>query len=167
MIATLDTPHQAHIDWLLKNDVPVKAMYDPQCILLAQGERATDGTFEPVENGVYWFVFEEAEDVIFWQPRTGQLATDLRRSFALGEDAIYNPGTFSFDGHLNIFSDPLDWLRAKRDGCVVLDWTRAFDRLRDCPRISADEKVLFLYKRHMRPPHWPELYVRTGWRAAA
>ncbi|MCH4554852.1 hypothetical protein [Mesorhizobium jarvisii] len=167
MIATIDTPHQQHIDWLIKSGVPVRAMYHPRCVLLAQGERAKNGTFQALENGVFWFVFEESEDVVFWQPRIGQLATHEGRAFALGEDAINNPATYSYDGHLNIFSDPLDWLRAKRDGIVVLDWTRAFDRLRDCPRISVDEKALTLYKRHMHPPQLPDLYVQTDWRAAA
>lgn len=167
MIATIDTPHQQHIDWLLKNGVTVPAMVNPLAILLARGERLANGRFEAIETGPHWFVFDEPEDIVFWQPRTGQLATYEGRAFALGEDAIHNPATFSFDGHLNIFSDPLDWLRAKRDGIVVLDWTRAFDWLRDCPRVSVDEKVLPLYKRHMHPPQLPELYVQTGWRAAA
>ncbi|WP_244602960.1 hypothetical protein [Mesorhizobium delmotii] len=142
-------------------------MVNPLPILLARGERATDGRFEDVDTGPRWFVFEEAEDVVFWQPRTGQLATSMGRAFALGEDAIYNPGTFAFDNHLNIFADPLEWLRARRDGCIVLDWTRAFDRLRDCPRISVAEEVLLQYRRHMKPPHMPDVYVLASRRVAA
>ncbi|WP_095087624.1 hypothetical protein [Mesorhizobium sophorae] len=168
MISTIDTPHQCHIDWLIKNGVTTMAMVNPEAMLLAQGERAPDGRFEPEENGMFWFVFEELDDVVFWHPRSNRLATLDGRAFALGQDAIWNASTYSFDGHLNIFSDPLDWLRAKRDGCVVLDWTRAFDRLAGAPRVSVDEKVLFLYRRHMHPPQLPELYVlQTNGRAAA
>lgn len=80
---------------------------------------------------------------------------------------IYNPGTYSFNCALNIFVDPLDWLRAKRDGIVVLDWTRAFDRLRDAPRIALAESLVPKYERYMRPAHMPKLFVISNKRRAA
>ncbi len=49
----------------------------------------------------------------------------------LGEALILNPGTTAFDRWLNIFADPLAWLRASRNGIVVLRWEWAFEQLRD------------------------------------
>lgn len=153
--------------WLHKAGVPLDVLMALLPIRFAVGRRASDGIFEDDEGGSAFLIFEEPEDVIFWQPKTGEIATAFNRAFALGEDVIYNPGTYSFDCHLNIFSDPLDWLRNRCDGCVVLDWSRAFDRLRDAPRIAISEDLLFLYKRHMRPPHLPEVSVIATGKAVA
>src|SRR5262245_20425379 len=92
---------QAQIDWLLRNGVTITAMIYPQAILLANGVKARDGRVEETPDGLPWLVFEQAGDEVFWQPRTGELATSEGRAFALGEDAIHNPGTYSFDCNLN------------------------------------------------------------------
>ena len=47
---------------------------------------------------------------------------------------------------------------AASDGIVILDWSRAFDRLRDAPRIAMGESLLPLYKQHMRPCRMPEVF---------
>lgn len=156
--------------WLYKAGVPAKTLAHLMAnspLRIATGRRADDGIFEDDEGGHAFLVFEEPEDVVFWSPRTGEIATAFNRAFALGEEAIYDASTYSFDCHLNIFSDPLDWLRNRCDGCVVLDWRRAFDRLRDAPRIAISEDLLFLYKRHMRPPHLPEVSVIATRKAVA
>lgn len=156
--------------WLYRAGVPAKTLAHMMAhspLRIATGRRAEDGIFEEDEGGNAFLVFEEPEDVIFWQPKTGEIATALNRAFALGEDAIYNAGTYSFDCSLNIFSGPLDWLRSRCDGCVVIHWDRAFDRLQDAPRIAISEDLLFLYKRHMRPPHMPEVSVRVTRKAVA
>jgi hypothetical protein len=158
---------QAQIDWLLSNGVTIPAMIHPQAILLARGVKAHDGRFEETPDGLPCLVFEEAEDEVFWQPRTGEFATSEGRAFALGEETIYDPCTYAFDCNLNIFASPLDWLRAKRDGCVVLDWSHPFDRLRDCPRIAVPENLLLEYRRHMKPPRMPELFVNSRKKEAA
>jgi len=153
--------------WLHRAGVPVETLITLMPIMMATGIIAPDGRFEDEPDGQTFLVFEEAEDAVFWQPRSGKLATWNGRAFALGEDAIYNPGTFAFDCHLSIFSDPLEWLRSRCDGCVVLDWSRAFDRLRDCPRIAVAEPLLFQYRRAMKPPRLPDVLVLTDRRAAA
>lgn len=158
---------QSQIDWLLGQRISVQAMIRPQAILAAIGLKASDGRFEETLDGLPWLVFEETEDEVFWNPRSTDFATSDGRAFALGQEVIDNPGTYSFDCNLNIFSNPLDWLRAKRDGCVIIDWSRAFDRLRDCPRIAIAEEVLPHYRRHMQPRHMPETFVIPRRKAAA
>lgn len=161
-------PRQEHLDWLKRNGVSVDAMIHPEPMRLAIGVKAKDGRFENESGGASWIVFPEQRDVVFWQPRTGDLATWSARAFALGEAVVSLPETYSFDCRLNLFADPLDWLRAGRDGAVVLDWVRAFERLQDCPRIAIDEGLLPQYKRHMKPARTPEVFVMpTSRRAAA
>lgn len=157
---------QPHLDWLRKHDVPLHALLWPEPMRWAAGTIAKDGRFEEGE-GEEHLVFPEPEDVVFWRPGTDTLGTWHRRIFALGAEAIDNPGTFALDGNLNIFPSPLQWLQAKRDGIVVLDWSLAFDRLRDCPRVAVAESLLPQYRRHMQPARLPKIFVISERRAAA
>jgi len=153
---------QADIDWLVANGVSVMSMIRPMPLRLALGRRAADGWFEHDDQGHAFFVFEESSDLVFWNPATGELATWWNRAFAIGEAAIDEAATYSFDCALNVFPDPLSWLQAKRDGVVVLDWERAFDRLRDCPRIAVDERILPAFRRWMRAPEGPGFSCIAG-----
>lgn len=151
---------QAHLDWLVGSGVSTHWLtYDRQ------------DNFSPLRtamrDGREWIAFHDHADVIYWQPRTGELVSEWNRAFALGESNIHDAATYSFDCALNIFTDPLAWLVNHRDGCVVLDWNRCFDQLRDCPRIAIAYPLLATYRRHMRPPHWPDATIMDGRRAAA
>ena len=128
-------------------------------ILLARGVRAADGCFEDDANGEEWLAFPEADDVIYWQPRSGKMARWNGRSFAVGEDRVYAAATYSFGNWLYIFADPLEWLRASRDGIVIVDWGQAFDRLRDVPRIAVSECLLDKLDQYLQPPRLPEIFV--------
>lgn len=163
----LTSPSQADLDWLLAQGISPVAMVRPSPMLIATGFAAADGLFEHADEGERWLAFEEAEDFVFWQPRRIQFATYAHRAFALGEAAVDNPGTYAFDCALNIFASALDWLRARRDGIVVLDWSSAFDRLRDAPRIAVAEQLLPLYRRHMKLQRMPELMIIPERRLAA
>ena len=156
----LDTLSQGHIDFLLAAGIATFAMIWPVPILSTRGFRASDGRFDPGQAGEEWLAIEEVEDWIFWNPETGELALDTGRAFALGEAAIGNPGTFAFDGWLNVYADPLDWLAANRDGIVPIpgQWHLAFERLRDCPRVAIVPELLETYEAAMSP-RVPELAV--------
>jgi hypothetical protein len=127
----------------------------PWAMRVACGYAAHDNRFEPDDRGERWFAFEQVDagDIVLWHRPTGRITTWCGRAFALGEEVVDNPGTYSFDCALKIFVDPLDWLRANRDGIVVLDWDRAYDRLRDAPRIALAESLVPKYERYMRPAH--------------
>jgi hypothetical protein len=165
------SPTQAELDWFLKSGVDIMTLATPQPMQIAEGNLALDGLFESEPSGDRWLAFDEfaVDDVVFWQPRLGRFSTWSGRAFALGEDLIYAAATYAFDCNLNIFADPIDWLRAKRDGIVVIPdkWPLAFDRLRDAPRIAIAEALLPHYRRHMRPGHLPELFVLPDVRKAA
>ncbi|MBB2685860.1 UNVERIFIED_ORG: hypothetical protein GGD47_003463 [Rhizobium etli] len=158
---------QRHLDWLVASGVQMTAIVRPEPIRLAHGFRAADGRFDPDPSGPDWFTFSEAEDRVFWRPKSGELATWAGRSFALGESAIGNAATFSFGHALHVYASPLDWLRAGREGCVIVTWRHAFDHLRDCPRIAVDERLLPIYQRHMHPSRLPKVFVRCERKEAA
>lgn len=164
----LSCPSQADLDALARAGVSVMTLIRPEPMQIARGHKARDGLFEPYPSD-RWHAFpvSAADDIVFWQKKTGKIATWTGRTFALGEEIIGEASTYSFDCALNIFSDPLDWLRARRDGIVVLDWNRAFDRLRDAPRIAVAEDILPLYRRHMKPARMPRLLVFPSRRRAA
>ena len=162
----LECLRQTEIDWLVRSGVIVPAMVNPVAIRATTGSSSHDGIFESCREGDRWLAFEQDDDTVFWQPRQCTLARDCGRAFALGEDVIDRAATYAFDCRLNIFADPLEWLRASRDGIVVLDWSRAFDRLRDCLRIAIAEALLPRYRLHMQPCRMPDLYVTPSRRRA-
>ncbi|MBX4991415.1 hypothetical protein ABID08_003264 [Rhizobium binae] len=157
---------QRHINWLRTCGVPMPAIVQPELVRLAHGYRGSDGLFDPDESGPAWFAFAEVGDVIFWRPED-ELARWTGRAFALGEQAVDNAGTYSLGHCLHVYRSPLHWLKAGRDGIVVIDWERAFDELRHCPRVAVDENLLSVYSRHMRPRRLPEVYVLPERRGVA
>jgi hypothetical protein len=167
----LACPSQADLDWFRRAGIDIMALARPSAMQMATGHAAHDGLFEPDPCGDRWFAFCEfgADDVVFWHRQTGKFASWSGRVFALGQDIIGEAATYSFDCALNVFENPMDWLRSGRDGIVVLPnrWPMAFDRLRDCPRIAVAERLLPLYRRHMQPTSIPELLIIPEQRRAA
>lgn len=145
--------------WLTRQGVPAATVARLMPIMMARGIINRSGYFDPDTNGDHFLVFAEPEDTIFWRPTAGQVATLLGRAFALNEEWIDNAAVCSFDANLNIYATVMDWLRAGCDGIVVLDWSRAFDRLRDTPRIAIDERLLPNYRKWMQPRRMPALSV--------
>lgn len=164
-------PTQSELNVILCAGVHIFALAKPSAMKVAVGYVARDGCFEPDPHGERWFAFEQhdTDDIVFWHRSTARFASWTGRAFALGQDIINLPETYSFDCSLNIFANPQDWLRATRDGIVVLPgkWPLAFDRFRDVPRINLAEQLLPLYRRHMKPVRLPELFVMPDKRCAA
>jgi hypothetical protein len=165
---SLPVINQVMMDWLMDNGVNPLTIGSGQNapLKVARGHCADDGWFDvdPSGDPHFGILVEDRGgpvDVGFWHARSGRTATLLNYGFALGEHLIDNPGVYSFHGALKIHANPVEWLRAGRDGVVILDWTRAFDRLRDCPRIAVDEPLLAKYRAAMQPPHMPDLFVMT------
>jgi hypothetical protein len=159
----LTCPDQNDLDDLRRAGVDVLALIKPVPVMTAAGYVAHDNRFEPNRDSEVWFVFDEPSvpDLIFWHRKTGRLATHDGRAFALGESIIGNPGTYAFGHGLNIFADPVEWLRARRDGIVIIPdkWPLLFDRVRDLPRVVLSPGVVSLYHRHIRPPRMPKVFV--------
>jgi len=150
---------QIHIDWLLGRGVLPQAMLQPSHLGIAHGHKSKQAFLEEDSEGPAWFAFEEPHDVVFWNPKDGAIAYDTGRAFALGEGIIDDPWTTAIDRWLKIFADPLQWLQHERRGLVVLNWSLAFDKLRDVPRIAVAEDILPTYRKMMKPPRMPTLAV--------
>ena len=150
---------QLHIDWLLSRDVSRCAIIEPWHIGIAHGRKSKSGIFEEDLEGPAWFVFADERDIVYWNPKDGAIACDTGRAFALGEYLIDDPSVTAFDRYLNIYAAPLHWLQNERRGLVVLNWSLAFDKLRDVSRIAVVEQLLPIYRKMMRPQHMPILAV--------
>lgn len=171
---SLPVIRQIMINWLVAKGVhPLTVGSGPNTPLkVAHGNCAADGWFDPDPSGPACFaiLIEDKAgpiDLAFWDPRSGATATLLNYGFALGEEQVDNPGVYSFDGFLKVHTDPLAWLRDNRDGIFILDWRRAFDRLRYCPAVAVDASLLATYRVAMQPPHMPNLFVMMDGEAAA
>jgi len=148
---------QREIDWLLGQGVTTTALTCPEPVRIAHGYRDDIGTFEQDPTGEKWLAFPEEQDTIFWQPKSGELATWLGRNFALGEDLVDDAGYFSLGFPLFVFADPLQWLQHGRHGIVVIQWTGIFDRLRDHNRIEVDPRIREMFDRHFKPRRLPRI----------
>lgn len=169
-----DMMSTAPIDWRMFNwfadqGVPRETLFQMITLRTVRGIKAADGCLDADETGQLFVAFYEdaPEDCVCWCPRTNELATLFGRAFALGEDNIKDASTYSFDSHLHLYPDVLSWLRDGGRGVVVLDWSRAFDRLRDAPRIAVSERLLPTYRNAMQPSRMPELSVISSMRLAA
>lgn len=128
--------------WLLAHGVPA-----PHIVYPCLPEHHVDG------EGRNWLHFPD--DDFDWQPRLGL----TKGGWCLGEDAVYESTTYWNGAALRIFETPLDWLKAGRTGVVIRDWSYAFDRLRDVPRVSVPKALATVYKKAMRPVRVPELAI--------
>lgn len=125
-----------------------------------RGFRASDGRFDQDKFGPLWVVFAERQDNVYWRPQTGEVATLYGRAFALGESLIEDAATYSLDGVLHINSTIEGWLLDKYRSIYVIDWSQAFDKLRNAPRVGLDNDFQEIYHQHMRPARMPKVYVR-------
>lgn len=156
---------QITMNWLASNGVhPITIGSGENTPLkIAHGYCSVGGWFDADPSGDphIGILIEDSAgsiDVAFWHLRSGRIATLLHYGFALGEEQIENTGLYSFEGYLRIHADPVEWLRSGRDGVFVLDWSRAFDRLRYCPRIAVHYSLIETYRKAMKP-QLPELFV--------
>jgi hypothetical protein len=93
-----------------------------------RGQRAL--TFRAEDRG-------EVIDLIAWSPISGELASWRGIAFCLGDlDQIFNPATYFMGGVLRLHRSPLEWLRANRDGILIVQPQLAYACLRNACRLS-------------------------------
>jgi hypothetical protein len=151
-------PSDAETRWLLQQGLDEQALCRPWPI----GGAAVqfDGhtfTTEPAGTRALTFRATDRDDVIdliAWQPRTDQLASWRGVAFCLGDiDAALNPATYFAGGVLRIHRTPLDWLKAGRDGLVILKPKLCWAYLRNVPRLAfADISLARQLKAWLLPP---------------
>ncbi|MCJ8141645.1 hypothetical protein MKI84_01815 [Ancylobacter sp. A5.8] len=95
-------------------------------------------------------------DLVAWS--AGDPRKIARRDGAaalLGEGALGNPATFAYRRPVRVFRDPLGWLRADRNGLVIVDSVGAALRLADAPGIMAEDAEHARDLAAMLAPHVP------------
>ena len=104
-------------------------------------------TFRAADCGV-------VRDLISWEPCTGKLASLYGAAFCLGDlDQIFSPATYFDGGMLRIHPTPLDWLKADRDGIVIVRHDLTYGYLRGVSRVVCTGTALAdRIKRWMRVP---------------
>ena len=90
-----------------------------------------DAFILPVEGGT------GINDLVAFDPEIGLLATWLGRAFAINEASIWEPNS---DGDpLPVWRDPIGWLKAKREGIVLLKPELAYRHLDHLPGVIAED----------------------------
>ena len=138
-------PSASDLEWLFTRGVPPDAMAEPWPIRSARvmfdGLKGFDFNCDG-EPAIIFKAEDRGEelDLVAWEPGTGKLASWHGNTFCLGDlDQINNPATYFMEGALRIHAGPLDWLRANREGIVILRRDLAHAHLRFCPRIVCDD----------------------------
>jgi hypothetical protein len=117
-------PEQHEFDWLRSQGVSEEALDEYPHIGAAYVQ--FDGShFEEAEGrrrALTFVIYDCGEFIDFaaWQPQTGELATWRGAGFAIGQDQIFNPATYFDGGDLRVHADPLAWLKADREGIVIV-----------------------------------------------
>lgn len=135
----------SQFEWLTKAGVApwLVVELDPW---VARGRIGDNGLFVFDPLGRQFLTFVQGDDMVFWQPRTNELASFCGLPFALGEELL---GGARVTGELALFSTPLDWLRKGCRGIVVLDWSRACQVLSLLRHIDVPESLLPQYQAAM------------------
>jgi hypothetical protein len=171
----LTYPTTEELERLSAHGVPPDAMAEPWPIRSAR--MVLDGLygFDFNHDGESALIFKaedrgEPIDLVAWQPSTGKFVSWHGNTFCLGDlDQIDNPATYFMGGALRVHADPLGWLRAYREGIVILrrDLTHAY--LRNVRRLSfADTAYAQQVQQWLEPPKPSvELFVEVQGELAA
>jgi hypothetical protein len=108
--------------------------------------------------------YGETIDLAAWRPTTGRFGTWRGAAVLLGEDQIDAP---RLDGDcLRVFPGPAEWLRAERQGVVILDPKRARWLLAEERLLVADAPFGRQVRDMLRLPA-PRIFVERRRQAAA
>jgi hypothetical protein len=151
-------PSQDQVRWLLDQGLDADALCRPW-LISATTVRFDGNTFTTDPDGERALTFRatdrgEVVDLIAWNPRSGKLASWYGTAFCLGDlDDILNPASFFAGSALRVHADPLAWLRAGRDGIVIVKPEFTYAYLRGVPRLSfADASFARQVRAWLQPP---------------
>ena len=147
----LDYPDERECRWLVDQGVNLDSIAMPRAVRAAP-VRFWQTTFDFDDDGERSLIFMEDRDSVAWQPRTGALACWRGVSFAINEDAINNPATYFAGGMLKVHRTPLEWLKADREGIVIVQSQFAYAYLRDARLVFDDPLHAERVKRWCRAP---------------
>ena len=150
-----DIPSDLEIAWLLKQGISETAMISPTVIRAANVTLLDGNTFDFDAKGIRAFLFKEldCDDLIAWNPKRDALATWRGDAFALGQESVFNPATYFDCSALRVHRTPLEWLKADREGIVIVKPQLTYAYLYHARRLSfADPVYAQQVKRWLQPP---------------
>jgi hypothetical protein len=105
-------------------------------------------------------------DLVAWEPASARVAGWSGRASLLGLEDLWAP-RIAYDGALAIYETPLEWLKANRQGVVIVAPERAAPALREAEHLCAPSARYGLYLRSflaVRPPRIvvPKASLRTA-----
>lgn len=124
-------PDERTLAWFDRCGVPIDAVASPIAIRTQRVGFDRSGRYAPNVVGDFALILPVVDwngvvDFCAWVPRTGKIGTRLGIGAMLGGELI---GRDTGDGvtvpPLHIFRSPLDWLRARRRGAVILNRGKA------------------------------------------
>jgi hypothetical protein len=137
------TPSTAAIKWFLAHGVTVETLGRYWAVGAARVCFEPAGCYTPVVTGDFAFIFAAqtaagVADLVAWQPATGRLATRLGVAGLLGQRFAEDARDSIAARPVRVWRSPLTWLRAGRDGVVVVDPEQAAYLLADLPLVPED-----------------------------
>jgi hypothetical protein len=148
--ATLLGLANVHIRWLREQGVPTSAFHRHDVVVRADVHLIDGGRFifadearEETETTValVFVAYDELgvpDDLVAWPPRTKVAVTWLGRRSYLGD--AFGP-RLGPHGGVVVHPDPLTWLRADRDGLVLVDPDLAREQLRHAGPFVVDDDL--------------------------
>lgn len=168
---------QPHIDRLKALGVPLAALadYPVHPFGVARVEPVGTGIYQPGEHGAPHYVLPvlldgELADLVAFQPSDpGNWLLRTGAGWCLG---LNEPvGLLTWRDSINLWSTPLDWLRAGSGDLCVLDWdaSEAIRTLDVLPHLVCDNRATAerLRRALMPPIHMPKISIREGLARAA
>lgn len=150
MFASLPYPAPRAIAWLRAQGVTALALAEPELPRLARVVFHADAPLfdlasETGEDGVAALVFlarddgGEASDLVAWSCYLGKVAAHFGAVPLLGADSILAP-RLGPEAALSVHRTPLKWLKAERQGVVLLSPERAAIALRNFGPFAAEDE---------------------------
>ena len=98
-------------------------------------------------------------DIVAWQPLTGRLGTWLGSAWALGQGSVFKP---RLSEALPVYRSPLNWLRSRGKGIVILNYRMALLHLDAAgPLLAEDEQHRAELEAALTPPT-PRILVASN-----
>lgn len=143
----LPEPADNELRWLLAQNVNGDVMAKPYAIRGAS-VRFDGDTFDFDPDGSRAVILRsddrgEPRDLVAWGPKSGRLATWRGTGFCIGDvEQVFCPSTYFMGGALRIHRTPLEWLKARRKGIVIVNPELAYGQFHDGMRVVCTDTDL-------------------------
>ena len=155
--------------WFLRQGVPSPALLYPELprrarVVFHEDQPFFDLAEDVGEDGVDALIFLARDDLgdccdlVAWNSSRRKIASWFGAAALLGADDILAP-RLTPEGALPIYRTPLEWLRAGREGVVIVEACRAALELRDFGPLAAEDQIHGLELQRLFRRTEPEIYV--------